>query len=115
MATQQNDPYKEEHGLDEAKKKLSEMHGRPFDVDHVLAQHRAKQDRERDVRKEAEAKLESARKEARERRHAIQVAEKEKKTQAALEKEFEFQEKNLDFAKREAKGRQKGTDKPGNV
>ncbi|MBI5457047.1 hypothetical protein HY969_04900 [Candidatus Kaiserbacteria bacterium] len=102
MATPHNDPYQEEHGLDEAKKKLSEMRGRPFDVDSVLAQHRAREERGHDVRKEAEAKLEAARKVAREKRHAVQAAEEEKKAQGALQKELAFKEKNLDFLRRQA-------------
>ena len=99
-ADDKKDPYREDHGLDEAKKKLSEIRGRPFDVDQVLAQDHARKEREMAVRKQAEGKLEEERGKARQRRHEIQAAQIAKENQAMLKKGLDFEEKNLQLAKR---------------
>lgn len=94
------DPYREDHGLDDVKKKLSEIRGRPFDVDTILAQDRARKQREMAVRKQAEAKLDEERGKARQRRHEIQAAQVIKENQAILKKGLDFEEKNMQFAKK---------------
>ncbi len=99
-ADDKKDPYREDHGLDEAKKKLSEIRGRPFDVDTILAQDRARKEREMEVRKKAENTLEEERGKARLRRHEIQAAQVVKENQAMLKKDMDFEEKNLQFAKK---------------
>lgn len=94
------DPYREDHGLDAAKKKLSAITGRPFDVDQVLATDRARKEREIEVRKQAEGKLEHEREKARQRRHEIQAAQVVKENQSMLKQERDFEVKNLQFAKK---------------
>ncbi len=70
-------PTDDREGLDAAKQKLSEAQGRPFEVDKILAQNRARQAQEEEARKRAEAKLEAEHKAGRERRHAILASELE--------------------------------------
>ena len=63
--------------LEVAKQKLSEISGRPFDVDKILAANRAKEERQRKVAKTAQAKIEQTIKAARERRHIVRENELE--------------------------------------
>ena len=99
-ADDKKDPYREDHGLHEAKKKLSEIRGRPFEVDKVLAQHDAKQQRGIEVRREAEEKLKEVRAKALQRQHEIRAAQVLKDNQAMLKKDLDLQEANLRFTKK---------------
>ena len=94
-----NNDSRDERDLDEAKKKLSEMHGRPFDVDQVLARHRAKQEHEIEVRHKAQVKVDEIRKDARQRRHEIQTTKAAIENQKTLEKELDFKEKTIVYEK----------------
>ena len=69
------DERDKQDALEAAKQKLSEMKGRPFDVDKILATNRAKEERQRNLEKEAEAKLEKVVQEARDRRHTVRERE----------------------------------------
>ena len=86
--------------LDEAKQELSAMHGRPFDVDKVLAENRARQERERMARATAEGKLEEEHKRARERRHELRARELEKRAEVLVEKQEHLEEARHQFEKR---------------
>jgi len=81
--------------LEVAKQKLSEISGRPFDVDKILAANRAKEERQRKVAKTAQAKIEQTIKAARERRHIVR------------ENELESENENIQEAKLRAAAKQK--------
>ncbi len=61
------------HDLAAAQKKLSEMSGRPFDVDKILSQQRAKQEREREVGHAAAQKLEKELEKVRQRKNELRA------------------------------------------
>lgn len=94
------DPYREDHGLDEAKKKLDAIKGRPFEVDKVLAAHDARQQRSIEVRREADAKLKEVRAKALQRQHEIRAAQVLKENQTMLKKELDRDEADLRRAKK---------------
>lgn len=87
-----NDRDRDESGLDAAKRKLSEMQGRPFDVDAVLAKNRAKEERQRLVAREAERRIERERGAARERRESLKLKEIEAENRVLSEHEQRLEE-----------------------
>ena len=86
---------------DDAKQKLSEMRGRPFDVDKIIAEHRVREERERVVRKKVEEKLEHEHALARERRHELRAREVEAADTALAEKRQKFEEDKRRFEREE--------------
>lgn len=98
------DPNDHGHGnLHDAKKKLSELRGRPFDVDKTLADHRAKSEREHRAQKAIEAKLEEQHRGARARRHELRAQEAEKE-----ESDLEEKRLHLEAAKKVVQERKDG-------
>lgn len=98
-------------GLDDAKQKLSEMRGRPFDVDKVIAEHRVREEHERVTRKKVEEKLEHAHALARERRHELRAEKVEAAGTELAEKRQKFEEKKRRFEREERE--KKTVQKPG--
>ena len=94
--------------LDEARRKLDGVGGRPFDVDKILAQNRAKQERERESHKKAEEKLETAHKIGLERRNKLRAEELEETTETLQEKQQRFEDAKRLEAKKERHGAPKG-------
>ncbi|TSC87068.1 MAG: hypothetical protein G01um10148_173 [Parcubacteria group bacterium Gr01-1014_8] len=82
------DPYREDHGLDAAKKKLDEITGRPFDVIQVLATHRAKEERGREKEKEIQHTLETTIEKARRKRQEKEARQAEENKRATMEREL---------------------------
>lgn len=87
-----SDDKKSARSLDKAKEDLAEIRGRPFDVDKILAERRAKEERDRKKQQAAKEKLEKTIRAARERRHAIRARE--------LEMENRVLEKNKTVSRR---------------
>ena len=106
--TQQDD----KKSLDEAKKELEGVQGRPFDVDKVLAQDRARKERAHEVSKQIEEKLEKEHVAARLRRHELRAAEVEMEHRALEEKQEKFESEKRVFDK---KGTEKGQDEKGGI
>lgn len=109
---QQTDKNNDE-GLDAAREKLSEMEGRPFDVDKVLAQNRAQEERKREVQKRVDAKLEDVIRSARERRHELRAQGIAKENQLLKEKEEKFQNDKHLFGKKVREKKVSDTDRAG--
>ena len=81
-----DDAADKDKDLAAAKTKLSEVQGRPLDVDTLIARERAHAERERSARLKAEESLEKTYKDARERRHVLEAKELEQTTRALKEK-----------------------------
>lgn len=94
------DDKPEEDRLDAAKRKLSETRGRPFDVDKTIAQLRARQEREHEAQKKAEAKLEEEYGAARQRRHELRARAVESSTAELIEKERGFEERKAEIQRK---------------
>ena len=73
--------------LDAAERILSEIKGRPLEVDTIIAQNRAKQERERESHKKAEEKLEATHKAARERANELRTEKLESENKILEEKQ----------------------------
>ena len=86
-------------GLAAARRKLSEMVGRPFDVDALLAQERAREERSRSAKKAAQDALEQTLEKARVRRLEIQAQAATSRNETLSEKEALLEKQNRRFAK----------------
>lgn len=92
--------------LDAAERKLSGLKGRTPDVDKLVAQNRAKEERDRAMQKKAEEKLEATHTAARERVNELRTEKLESENKLLEEKQQRLEEaKRLD-AKRRSKADQ---------
>lgn len=94
-----NDDQREE-SLDDAKRKLDGTRGRPFDVDKVLAEDRARKERARIVEKQINEKLEKEYAEVRKRRHDLRAVEVSRE-EVLEEKRGRFEAEKQRFKKKQ--------------
>ena len=99
----------DEYGLDVAKKKLSDVIGRPFDVDQILAGDRARHEREEKVKKEAMQKLDHELDKARQRRSEMRAKKAESYNETLIEKQDRFAAEKRRFAEELKQRRTHGT------
>lgn len=89
MTLPPKDPRKEEEkGLAAARQRLLSTEGRPFEVDKILADHRAKEEKNRERHQAIAQKLEDTIKEARQKREETQVQKAEQEALARTEKKL---------------------------
>jgi len=85
--------------LDEVKRELAEIRGRPFDVDKILAENRAREERKRESAQKTKGKLEETVRAAREHRHALRAEELQAMSAQLEEKRLQFEKARREFAK----------------
>ena len=76
--------------LADARRELSEVRGRPFEVDKAIAQYKSQQERERKETREATTKMEREHTLAREHRHALRAQEIEQVANKLEEEKTKF-------------------------